>query len=182
MINLKVKELFSLSADKFQQYYDVLHHLKPKPLKKYNKVKSLTELTFGEVATIKIDIQKPSIENLLSIYKIIFGIEEKDFYKLDTVSFFHSLNWINEQIKEIIDREQKSLASAPDAKLKEAGIKQMAIFGEMNTLISIAEKFGKTPQEVENWNYNLVFTLMLHQKKSYEINKRYQEILTPKKP
>jgi hypothetical protein len=182
MINLKVKKLFSLPAERFNEYYNVLHHLYPKPLKKYQKVQSLTELTFGEVATIKMDIQKPSIENLLSIYKVIFGIEDKDFYSLDAVSFFHSLNWINEQIKGIIDREQKSLASEPDSKLKEAGIEQMSVFGEMNTLIAIGEKFGKTPQEVENWNYNLVFTLMLHQKKSYEINKKYQEIITPKKP
>lgn len=182
MININLKKLFLLAPDEFQEYYNLLSHLNPKAITGFKEIKSITELTFGEVVTIRMQMQEPSLSNLINLFHVIFGIDQEQFYKIDSVSFFHSLNWIREEINKINNLENTSLKSDIDSKLKEAGIEQMAIFKELNTLISIGEKFGVTPQEVENWNYNLVFTLMLHQKKSFDISKKYNELLNPKKP
>ena len=95
------------------------------------------------------------------------------------VKFYHSLNWIKEEIQNVYEREVQSLSSPPDSKLKDAGIDDLNIFGEMNTLIALGEKFGKAPQEIENWNYEIVFSLILHQKISSDINKRYIELNKP---
>ena len=55
-------------------------------------------------------------------------------------------------------------------------VMRLVPFGELNTLKSLAQQFGKSPDEVENWKYNLVFSLMLHDKVSGEVQKAYNEL------
>ena len=176
---ISFKQLFQLQNDKFEEYHNVLQYLEEIPIKGKKKIESITDLTFGEVATIKMYLQETSYQNIIEIFKLIFGLEENQIHKIDVVNFYHSLNWIKKEVQNIYDREIQSLSSPPDSKLKDAGIDDLNIFGEMNTLIALGEKFGKAPQEIENWNYEIVFSLILHQKISAEINKRYVELNKP---
>lgn len=176
---ITTRQLFLLSNDKFDKYHRVLKHLDPIQLHGKKQLESLTDLTFGEVTGIKMNLKHSSFNNMIDIFKTIFGLEQKEIYKVDVVQFYHALNWIKEEIQAIYEREVQSLSSTPDSKMKDAGIDDLNIFGEMNTLIMLGEKYGKAPQEIENWNYNLVFSLMLHQKISSDINKRYVELNKP---
>lgn len=176
---ISFKQLFQLQNEKFEEYHNVLQYLEAIPIKGKNKIESITDLTFGEVAIIKMCLQEPSYQNIIEIFKTIFGLEENQIHKIDVVKFYHSLNWIKEEVQNVYDREVQSLSSPPDSKLKDAGIDDLNIFGEMNTLIALGEKFGKAPQEIENWNYEIVFSLILHQKISSDINKRYIELNKP---
>lgn len=174
---ISFRQFFQLKNQRFEEYHNVLQYLEALPLN--DKIESLTDLTFGEVAGIKLDLKQPTFDNMIDIFKTIFGLSQKEIYKINVIEFYHALNWIKEEIQNIYDREIQNLSFTPDSKLKDAGIDDLNIFGEMNTLIALGEKFGKAPQEVENWNYNLVFSLMLHQKISTEINKRYVELNKP---
>jgi hypothetical protein len=171
---ISFRQLFQLKNHRFEEYHKVLQHLEAIPLN--DRIESLTDLTFGEVAGIKLNLKQPTFLNMIEIFKTIFGLSQNEIYKINVIEFYHALNWIKEEIQNIYDREIQNLSSTPDSKLKDAGIDDLNIFGEMNTLIAFGEKFGKAPQEVENWNYNLVFSLMLHQKISSDINKRYVEL------
>lgn len=173
------KDLFKLEPQKFQEYHDVLKFLKAIPLKSKKQIESITDLTFGEVAAIKICLQDLKLKNIAEIFKITFELKEKKLLEIDVVQLYHSINWIKKEIEFIYNRELENLTSASDSKLKEAGIDDLNIFGEMNTLIALGEKFGKSPQEIENWNYEIVFSLMLHQKISNDVNKRFVELNKP---
>ena len=171
---ISFRQLFQLKNENFEEYHKVLKFLEPVQLN--NKIESITDLTFGEVAEIKILLQNGSFLSLTEMFKIIFGLTQNEIYKINVINFYHALNWIQNEIETIYEREVKNLSSSADSKMKDAGIDELNVFGEMNTLIMLGEKFGKAPQEIENWKYNLVFSLMLHQKISSEVNKRYVEL------
>lgn len=173
---ISLSELFLLQNKQFEEYHNVLKHLVPKPIKAKKEIESLTDLTFGEVTLIKMNLKEPSLNSMVEIFKTIFGLSQKDIFKISVIDFYHALNWIKEEIQTIYNRELDNLSSSPDPKLKEAGIDALNVFGEMNTLIMLGEKFGQPPQDIENWSYNLVFSLMLHQKITADVNKNLIEI------
>ena len=180
LAKIPVYKLFKLQNESFEEYHNLLKHLEPKPIKRKGKIiSSLTDLTFGEVAGLKMSFSDTSFESMRDVFKTVFGLKKFEFLNVDVINFYHALNWIREEMQSIYERERHNLTSTPDAKLKDAGIEDLNMFGELNTLIALGEKFSKPPQEVENWNYNLVFSLMLHQKVSNDINKRYQELNKP---
>ena len=169
---ISLKKLFTLQVEQFESYHNVLKHLEPNPI--FNA--SITDFTFGEVAKIKILLQNTTFENVIELFKSIFKIDEGIIYKMDVVQFYENFNWINNEVKQIIEREVENLSSEPDSKLKDAGVDSLNIFKELNTLILLGEKFATPPQEVENWNYSLVFGLMLHNKITNDINRRLVEL------
>ncbi|SNA77389.1 hypothetical protein [Flavobacterium psychrophilum] len=175
--NISFRQLFQLKSQKFEEYHSLLSHLTP--IKLTDSIGSLTDLTFGEVAEIKRSLQRPTFENTTKLFEIIFKIDQKKLYKINVIEFYHALNWIKHEVQSVYNREVENLSPDTDSKLKDAGVDELNIFGEMNTLIALGEKFSKAPQEVENWSYNLVFSLMLHQKISSDINKRYVELNKP---
>lgn len=177
---IPVHKLFKLEYNSFEQYHNVLKHLQPIAIKRKGKsIASMTDLTFGEVTEVKMNLQDASFDNMKEIFKTVFRLKKYEFLNIDVLEFYHALNWIREEIQSIYENEKQNLSQAPDPKLVEAGIEDLNIFGELNTLIALGEKFGKAPQEVENWNYNLVFSLMLHQKISGEVSKNYSELNKP---
>lgn len=178
--NILIKDLFSLQADMFEKYHNTLKFLKPLPIFKNKELTPIEALTFGEVISIRQNLRNQNIDGIYDIFKIVFGFKSNDFFKLKVVQFYQAFNWVQEQILLIEKREQSKLSSSPDDKLKSAGIEDLNIFQELNTLIALGEKFGKSPQEVENWTYSFVFSLMYHEKISNEINKRYFKIINKK--
>lgn len=180
LTNISIKQLFALHSERFEQYHNTLKHLMPKPVLKGKQAKPIESLTFGEVITIKQSLNAPNIDGLLQVFSLVFRLRKADILKVDVLQFYHAFNWVQEQVITINKKEQKTLTSTPDGKLKEAGIEDLNIFGELNTLIALGEKFGKAPQEVEKWAYSIVFSLMYHDKISSDINKRYTKILNRK--
>ena len=178
--NISTKRLFSLQAKRFEQYHNTLKHLKAKPILKSKQATPIENLSFGEVISIKQILNNPNIDGLLQVFKMVFKLNKGEVLNIPVLDFYHAFNWVQEQVISINEREQKKLTSTPDGKLKEAGIEDLYIFGELNTLIALGEKFGKSPQEVQNWTYSFVFSLMYHDKVSSDINKRYTKILNRK--
>lgn len=173
---ITVNKLFKLSPEGFDEYHNTLKNLVPKPEIKGHQANDIYELSFSEVSWLKTFIKDTSFENFLKAYELVFGISENLFLKADVVEFYHSFNWLQNEILELIEGES-ALSSEPDEKWKDAGIEDLNVFGELNTLITIGEKYGVPPHEVEKWSYNLVFTYALHNKMNSDVNKRYSEII-----
>jgi hypothetical protein len=175
--NITVQKLFQLDSEQFDKYHSILKHLDPLPYN--NNVWSVTDLSFGQVATLKLLLKEPSYMNVVEIMNIVFGISSNELTKMSTIKFYHAINWIKNEIEQVYEREVENLTSDIDPLMKEAGVDRLNVFGDMNSLIMLGEKFSKSPDEIEHWNYNLVFSLLLHQKISSEVNKRYVELKTP---
>lgn len=176
LYNIKLRKLLSLDQDRFEYYNNVLKYVNGKA-----DIDALENLPFGDIIKLKKYIQLETYEGIAKCFEVVHGINKKDLFKLSVLEFYSRFNWIKENLKKLIDREHANLKADADEKLKLAGLDRLNIFGELNTLIAIAEKYGKTPQEVEGWQYSLVFSLMLHSKISGDIYKRYTELLNPKK-
>lgn len=165
LTNITTKKLFSLSQKDFEGYRSLLTYVKTV------KGKELGTLSFGQVATIKKALQQPTLEALQNIFSLVYSIEIRN---LNTIQFFERFNWIEAELKKIAEREK--LLSSSDAIWEQAGGEQLVKFGELNTLRALAMQFSTTPQEVENWTYNLVFTLMYQNKTLNEVQEQYHKL------
>ena len=86
--------------------------------------------------------------------------------------------WILDSYKAVIEMEMKALSSTPDKKLKEAGIEQMNIFGELNVINSLANGDILRYEQIKQLPYEDVVNKLLMDKTENEINKEYQRILS----
>lgn len=180
LIDISVKELFTLESNKFDAYNDLLQNLNGKNVAAGKTAKDIYQLPYCSVSSLKGFMQSPSLPGFISVFKLVFDVDEKEFLKMKATEFYYSFNWLQNQIIELVEGE-KRLESEPDENWKLAGIERLNIFGELNTLINIGKQYSKSPQEIEQWTYELVFTLALHNKIDGDINKRYSEIInTPK--
>lgn len=179
---ITVRQFFELDETKAERYLSLQNILNPLPKLGNKKATALGELSYGEVAQLKRNIAEPTVQNIFESFQMVFKIKWVEFITTDIVSFFYAINWIRTEIKELSKREAKALKSEKDPDLEMAGVKRLQPFGEFSTLIGLGEKFGKAPTEIENWKYNVVFTIMFHDKIYNEVAKNYQEIKSKQNP
>lgn len=176
--HITVLQFFQLQDEaKAFQYVELQSVMKEKPVFLKRKAKPLGSLTYGEVAKLKRAISKPTFEKLLEAFQMVFGVNRNEYLNAGVVDYFYALNWIRKAILEIVEKEKKLGGNDPDPFLEMAGVKRLSAFGEMATLINLGKQFGKTPEEIENWKYNVVFSILLYEKVHGEVNKSYNEIL-----
>jgi len=128
-------------------------------------------IKFKDIEYIKNSIANPSYKSIKKVLKIVFKF--KDFENLRAYEFYQAWNYIADQIKIIINSE-KNLHSEPSQRLINAGIERFSIFGALNILDDIGQRFGVAPHKVENWSYGLIFSLSLKMKYESDIQ-RYLE-------
>lgn len=175
--NITVEELYLLPPEKFKYYMDLENvMLINDDIFIKRKARSLGSLSYGDVGSIKISLRDPSIDNIFEIFRIIYGIKEKDILGADVISYFYALKYVKKAIMDLLDSEKKALSSDPDPLLEMAGIKRLSILGEMTTLIRLGRSFGKSPEEIEEWKYNLVFAILVNDKISGEVEKEYRNL------
>ncbi len=86
------------------------------------------------------------------------------------------------QIKEILSKEKETLSAKYTSDELRAGFKKIDQFGIMNTIIAIAERFNYKFDEVLELDYVTVYIIMYRDKVKNDIQKKYYEILSKKKP
>jgi hypothetical protein len=128
-------------------------------------------IKFKDIEYIKSNIISPDYKSIKKVLKIVF--EFRDFENLRAYEFYQAWNYITEQIKIIIESE-KNLHTEPSQRLVSAGIERMSIFGALNVLDDIGQRYGVPPHKVEKWTYGLVFSLSLKMKYEADIQ-RYLE-------
>lgn len=174
--NIKVSKLYQLGEVEFKKYMQLQSVLGEKDVFPKIKATPLMDLTFGEVATLKNNLAKPTFESLYECFQIVFKVKLKTYVNQSVVDYFYAMNWLKNSVRELMEREAKTLSSDIDPLLDAAGIKRLVKFGELNTLKAIGQQFGKSPREIEDWKYSLVFSLMLHDKVSSEVQKEFNNL------
>jgi hypothetical protein len=142
-----------------------------------------SKLTFDEVEILKGILQNPTMDNIKEMFIELFHLgnydtsADNEFNNTSVFDLFRAKKYIQDYIVKIVDTENKVLAGVPDDKLImiNAGEKLKAV-SHLLTKMRLAEQFGKSPNEIGNWKYNTVFSIMLANKLSNDVQREYQNI------
>ena len=145
--------------------------------------------SFGQKLMIQNEVKKCTMkESICKIISIYFmegkfhperinqeseKLHQKGFLELYRVA----LNLIN-QLKEIIETENRMLKFSPTPEQQRAGIKEFEILGDFNVVDELSQAMRLTYQEVEDTNYNTIFAKLLKMNISAKFDKKYREIMT----
>jgi len=154
--------------DKYPDSVFIFKKVKGSNVLNGHKAKDFMAISFKNIEFLKDTIQNPNEENILKALKIVFKF--KDFENLRLLDFYKAYNYIVEQIKTIQESE-KHLQSEPSQRLVNAGIERFSIFGSLNILDDIGQRFATPPQKVEKWSYGLIFSLSLKMKYEADVQK-----------
>lgn len=135
-----------------------LKYLKPKNTLGKRKAKDIYKMPFAEVENIRRKVSTP--EGLVQAMCILFDCPEKLILDYRVVQFQHAANYLLSQVKRINDVERATLSKPPKHDDIELGVRELDRFGALNILDRLGQEFGKSPEEVEQWPYGLVYSLM----------------------
>ncbi|MEE1963551.1 hypothetical protein V1387_12710 [Allomuricauda taeanensis] len=170
--NYRLGQFLRQPQDTIDEYTYILRHLKPIDTKT-----PLMQLPLIEVDNIKTNLEA----DLLKIVATVQDTTEKQVLKMKILDFFGVVNSIRNQIETIIRAEQKLQSQYPDPKWEMVGgSEKMARFGIYNTTIALAEQFNTSPQEIEQWQYGHVFTILLHNVTRHDLQHQMSKIKTLK--
>lgn len=184
MFNLEkitVLEYLRLDAENLNNYNNLQKVMNAKDVFCGKKARSIGDLTFGEVKGLQSSFKQPSFEDVLTAFNLFFGVSKHQFLRASVIDFFYASNWLTETLIKTVENESKALQSSdadPDMEL--AGSGRLSIFGELNTMFDLGERYGKDPTEISNWKYNTVFSILVHDKVIGEVRREFQRIKSSK--
>ncbi len=141
------------------------------------KQENLWLLTWNDIILLKKYINQ---KDLLGFLKLMYGIDEKQFIKLDAYNAFASWKWITNEIKKLVEIEVQELEEEIPDELKDAGIEEMQRFDYTPALDKMAGGDLTRYDEFLNLTYAKVFRKMVMEKVLREINEKYKENVSRK--
>lgn len=114
-------------------------------------------------------------QNMLEAFKIVYGINEKQFVLLDVFNAFSAYKWIIDKLKEMAEIEKQELGGEMPIEEKEAGAEALIEFGYTVTLDSLADGDVLKYDEILKKPYAVIFRKMCLDKTNNEIKKNYSE-------
>jgi len=189
IINYKFYEFLQIEdvelIEKYIIILDMLNPLSQIKNPKYNKfkfwqkepkeieVKSLLNLSFGDVTTVRNNFYQPTIENIIESIEMVTGVEKKEIIKFTILEVYGIINKIKEDLETIQNMELNELSSEEDdidlITVNANG--RMAKFGVLNTIDAIAKGDLTKWNEVEKLPYLTVFTKLMMDKEKNAIEK-----------
>lgn len=162
--------------------YTVLHSLKPNNELRVNglfgfkvikpKKDNLWFLSWSNIIELRMAIVD---ENMLEVFKIVFGINEKEFLRLEMFNAFAVYRWVSLQVSEMIKIEFQELTNELSDDEKEAGAEELQEFGYSLTLDVLTKGNLLKSDDWLNLAYAKIFRKLCIDKKRYDINKTLQE-------
>jgi hypothetical protein len=156
------------------QYFTVGHNLTPKKI--ISTTKDLDDQEFGLVKELQQALRVSEYEKILPLASKYSGVEEDEMLKLVWFDFFHQWNYIIEDIKRSLDREDKFLSYHPTGNELEAGIENLYKFGAFATIDRLADGKVWDYKKVEQTPYGIIFTKLLLDSETNEFQREYQRI------
>lgn len=172
-------------VEKYLMILDMLNPLNQLKNPKYNKykfwqkqpkeieVKTLMNLSFGDVTEVRNNFYQPSIENIIESIEKVTEIEKKDILKLSILEVYGIINKIKEDLETIQNMELNELSSDDeDIELITVNASaRMAKFGVLNTIDAVAKGDVIKWNEVEKLPYLTVFSKLMMDKEKNAIEK-----------
>jgi hypothetical protein len=179
----KLSDYYSLSLESKEVIdYTIAESLKVNSLLRLNgllksnivkpKKDNLWFLSWSDIIELRIAIAE---ENIFETIKIVFGIDQKEFSRLEMFNAFSVYKWIAGQYAEIVKIELQELSGEMSDEEKAAGAEELQEFGYSLTLDGIAKGDLLKYDEYLKLPYVKVFRKMCMDKKRYDINKTMQE-------
>lgn len=159
-----------LKQDKatINSYMQVMILLKPLPnfhkscwfSRKHHGVNaSITELTFGQVNTVRRLVGKACIPSLVKAVSIVYNLTEKQVYNMKIIRFYAIVNFLHKEVKNLYEAEvqhYKTEATSHDTLLKNCGIENLNRFGSFLIIDALAHEQPWRYKEIENLPYMVV--------------------------
>jgi len=133
------------------------------------------ELSFEKKINVIEAIQNNNIIEVINIYS---GVDVSNKSCFDV---FGNYNFIENQVKAIIEKESEMLKSTVTYEQQLAGVDAFDVLKDFNIIDKIAQDYNYTHAEVEQLSYNLVFLILLKSNISTKFEQRYSEIMQNKK-
>lgn len=179
--NITVKQYFQLpDPSQYDVFFDTMN---PKNVLCGGKA-NLSKLTFDEVEVIRRVLNAPTYEDLRDVFLHCFNIKgdlktsgEQQLLNENVFSFFQANQYLSGYIVKIAEREKNLLTEEPDEKLEMVNAKErLQPVAHLLTKIRLAEQFSTDTDTIGKWKYSKVFTILVANKKSREVNKDYNQI------
>lgn len=152
------------------------NELRVKGMLKYKVIKpkkqSLWLLSWNDIIELRMAIVD---ENMFEVFKIVFGINEKQFVKLEMFNAFAVYRWVSDQVSEMIKIEFQELTNEMSDEEKNAGAEELQEFGYSLTLDVLTKGDLLKSDEWLKLAYAKIFRKLCIDKKRYDINKTLQE-------
>lgn len=176
---IRVIEFLQLSEEAANAYIRLQKVMKPKGTFAGKTAVPVGQLSFGQVKRMQREFKQPTFEQIINAFKLVYGASKHQVLRSWITDFFYAANHLIKEISATIEKENKAFAAHNiDQKLKAAGIERLNAFGELNQLFDLAERFGKDPEEIENWKYNKVIAILLRDHMIGQISEEYQRLTT----
>lgn len=177
---IRVVEYLRLDEESVNNYGNLQRVLLPQDNFLGVTANALGSLTFSQVKDIQSRFANPSFDDVLWAFDIFFGSSKHQVLRSSIIDFFYAVNWMVSEVVKSINNENKALAPSEgvDPDLELAGADRLNIFGDLNTLCELGERYSKEPSEIGEWKYNTVFAIMVKDKVEREVKAEYQRIKT----
>lgn len=189
---MRVYEFLQLSEEMQRGILPVLKVLKPLPnyisrrwFKKHiHGVKeSITELTFGEVNSIKRLMMRETIEDLLRAFEIMYKCKTRDIMRMEVTQFYRCMRFITNEVNRVMRLEQhhwKVATTEYDGRLQEAGVKELEMFGDLPMIDSLAGGDILRYNDIEGVNYLDAHYVLWYRAIQTNIQNRFQKLMVNK--
>ncbi|WP_454988668.1 hypothetical protein [Capnocytophaga sputigena] len=185
-------DFIQLPEEKQKELLPALKVLKPLPnytrkrwLKKrtYGVKDSITELTFGEVNSVKRYVIKGTMDDLIEAFKIVYKCKARDIIRMDVIQFYRCMIFITTEVDKVIKMEQQHWNTEPtdyDIKLQQAGVKDLEQFGDLPMIDSLAGGDILRYNDIEKLNYLEVHYILWYRAIQTNIQNRFQKLMINK--
>lgn len=144
---------------------------------------SINEFQIGDIFDFEFGLIKDTQYEILdemsvmTKFDIVGKFTNKDISKLSLMKVIRQFNYISEQIELIVDVERQMLSHEPSDYEIQAGIDDFADLGVYLQIQQLTNSDVTKIEDVRKVKYNDCFLELLTRKRSYDFNKRKDEII-----
>ncbi len=135
----------------------------------------ISEIKYGKIKEYQLLMNDSfTLAEQIEYLKTITTIKNFGTYKLDV--FCRGVNYFNDQIKKLTERESNLLYTAPTEKEIEAGLDRFNNLGTYMQFRKLAKSFNKTIEEVKEMKYHNCFLELYTQKQEFDFQTAYSKL------
>ena len=164
-----------LKREDYIQYTFILDSLKAKDCLNFD----LNKLTYNDVIKcFRILSTASDIKDVCELFGIVYGLTEKQFFKLPIIKYFQTKKFIEEKFVNLREHESKLLktSDADSAYFEAAGGKRLNNFSDVLPLDKLAKIYGGYPMDYGDKKYVEVIYLLKMNQEINMVDKKFNEI------